>query len=240
MSECVISHDDRAEAIDGLLLCRWHRNRIDFLTEEIGLLIVDACRITDGGAPADEKVRTRRRKQPEADAPADLALLALLDNRTWIAPVKPTTHGEWDTSQPTVPVLAVVASWLQLVAEERRLTTLPSSVLAQLEILKRHHEWLAATPFVDDYVREMEDVLRHLRDVTNDHTHRRVATCDLPTENGQVPALIIHKNRALRIVLICGGPVLVRNGDDVWFCKRCGATWVTDQQKARFGLRGVA
>lgn len=238
---CVLhEQDDPAETWIGNL-CKRHRRRMDDLTSEIGLLLVDACRIIDGGAPAELRPRTRRLKEAEAAAPADLALLALLDRRTRITHVKATTLGETDRSTPTMPILAVIASWLLLVAEERPLKEkLPQSALAQLDLLARHHDWLAATLYVDDYLAELTDLLRHLRDVTNDHTHHRVATCDLPTEDGQIPALIIRRNRALRVVLICGGAVLCANGDDVWRCKRCGSTWITDQQKARFGVRSVA
>lgn len=232
---CVLTHDQRTPALDGLLLCRKHRHSLDDLTTEIGALIIDSCRIIDGGAPSEATPKTRRVKQPEAPAPGDLAIMALYDSRTL------TVRLPGDQSTPMVPVLHVIASWLLLVAEERPLTTpLPTSVLAQLDLLSRHHEWLAAHPAVDDYHLEMTELRTHLRGAVRDHTHKRVTTCDLPTDDGQHPAVIIRRNRALRIVLICGGAVLVRNGDDVWRCNRCGGTWLTDQQKARFGVRGAA
>jgi hypothetical protein len=238
---CVLEHEQRTAATAGLLTCRKHRRDLDDFTHEISLLIVDTQRIVDGGAPSQAAPKTRHMKQAEAPAPGDLAIMALYDSRTLTARIPETAQNPGgDQSEPMVPVLHVVASWLLLVAEERPLTaTLPRSVLAQLDLLTRHHDWLAASLFVDDYHAEMKALVRHLRTATNDHTHHRVATCDLPSDNGQASVLFIRKNRPLRVARICGGAVLCRNGESGWRCARCGESWVTDQQKARFAVRAA-
>lgn len=225
MTACVLEHEPRAEAVPGLLLCGKHRRDLDDFTTEIGLLIVDTCRIRDGGAPSEATPKTRHLKQPEAPAPGDLSIMALYDSRTTTTRIAETPENPGgDQSEPMVPVLHVVASWLLLVAEERPLSAeLPRSVLGQLVILERHHDWLAAESYADDYWREMRELRQHLRGAVRDHTHTRIGTCDLPTEESEQ----------------CGGSILVRNGDTVWRCQRCGAEWVTDQQQARWSVRSA-
>lgn len=214
MSGCVLPHDEHTEADNGLL-CRRHRRELDDLTSEIGLLVIDTCRIIDGGAPTEATPKTRHLKQPEAPAPGNLVIMALYDARTL------TTRLAEDQSEPMIPVLHMVASWLLLVAEERPLTaTLPSSVLGQLDLLARHHDWLAAHDAVDDYWSEMREVRQHLRSAVNDRTHTRVGTCDLPIEGGT-----------------CGGALLVANGSSVIRCSRCRSEWVTAQEQARLAVR---
>lgn len=220
MSECVIDgHDERAEAIDGLFLCPRHRRRLDNDNREISLLIIDTQRIIDGGAPQDSAPQgngKRAKKRADPPAPGDVTLMALYDPRTKAARLPD------DQSEPMPAVLAVVASWLLLVAEERPLTaTLPKSVLGQLDLLARHHEWMAAQPFVDDYMLEMAELRKALTAVVRDHTARRIGTCDLPTDDGPK----------------CGGALLVDNGSDVIRCRACGAQWVTPGEQARLAVR---
>jgi hypothetical protein len=64
------------------LICKRHRRRLDDILTEIGELIVDTCRIVDGGAPQETSPKTRYVKAPAGPAPADLVILALYDRRT--------------------------------------------------------------------------------------------------------------------------------------------------------------
>lgn len=245
---CIVDHghdtdgnDLNAEATSGLL-CKDHRRRLDDDIAEIVALILDSMHIRDGGAPIIETSgrHQHQKKRANPPAPGDVTLMAMYDARTATGPVQPTTRGAVDTSTPETPVLRIVAACLLTLARERPLTArLPQSVLAQLDLLKRHHEWIAAQPWVIAYMQALYDTRRGLKNAVSDQINFRIATCDLPTDNGQHPAVIIRRNRALRIVLICGGPVMVRNGDDVWRCSRCDQTWITDQQKARFGVRAA-
>lgn len=230
-------------------LCNGHRKRMDGLTDEIRELLIDLVQITESNsAPADETPKTRRTKAAEAPAPANLEALALLDRRTHPLHMPPNpsiAKHEGDTSNPIDAVLYKIASWLSLVIEERNLTETwhrvviranravrigvytalirePRSVMAQLAMLARHHDWMAAQAWVDDYLIEMADAQDALRHALNDQPWRRIGRCRLPAPNdgeGQ-----------------CGGALLQENGSGVVRCTDCRATWVTAQEHARLAL----
>jgi hypothetical protein len=212
---CVMPHSEREPALDGLLLCRRHRRRMDDDVSEIGLLIVDTQRITDGGAPQDSGPRGgKSKKRADPPAPGDVAIMALYDRRNAAARLP------GDDSEPVPAVLAVVASWTLLLAEERPLTaTLPRSVLAQLDLLRRHHEWIAAQLYVDDYLLEMAELRKALVGVVRDVRYERRGVCALPLED-----------------TVCGGVLLEENGTRAVYCTRCRARWVTDQELARLAV----
>jgi hypothetical protein len=118
-------------------------------------------------------------------------------------------------------VLHTVASWTLCVAEERPLSgDLPRSVLAQLALLARHGDWIAAQMWVDDLLGELAEVRKALRSAVHDRTHTRLGTCDLPAESGP-----------------CGGALLVENGSSVIRCGRCRSEWATAQEQARLRVR---
>ena len=214
---CIGDHDEREPALDGLLLCGRHRRRMDTDVTEIGLLIVDSQRIVDGGAPQEEAGRSfHSKKRADPPAPGDVLLMSLFDPATKAARLPD------DDSEPVANVLGVVASWLLLVAEERPLTaTLPKSVLGQLDLLKRHHEWLAAQPYADDYLLELGELRKALAGAVRDHRFERRGVCRLPVEEKDGP---------------CGGTLLEENGTRVVSCRRCGARWVTEQELARLAV----
>lgn len=222
MSACVLRHGEREEAEFGLL-CKRHRNQLDSDTREIADLIVDTQRILDGGAPAEESPKTRYLKQPEAPAPGNLGIMSLFDRRTAVARIPGTPQNpDGDQSEPMPAVFAVIASWVLLFADERPLTTiLPKSVLAQLELLRRHHQWACVQPWIDDYALELTELRRALKAAVNDHTHTACGTCDLPTAD-----------RAR-----CGGVLLAENGTGVIRCTDCKSTWITPQERARLAVR---
>lgn len=227
MSACVLTHsgDERREADIGLL-CFWHRNRMTSTSNAIRELWLDLALIIEAGsAPKDETPRTRHLKAAEAPAPANLDALALRDERSSAVPlVDRWVDGEFiqgDYSTPIPSVLTIVASWLLCVADERPLTaTLPGSVLGQLDVLVRHHDWIAAQLWVDDYVLEMTDLHKALKLAVHDYTHREVGRCRLPVED---------RDR-------CGGALIAENGSGVITCRACRATWVTPQEQARLAV----
>jgi hypothetical protein len=213
---CVMPHPEREPALDGLLLCRRHRRRMDDDVSEIGLLIVDTQRITDGGAPQDSGPRGgKSKKRADPPAPGDVAIMALYDRRN------ATSRLPGDESEPVPAVLAVVASWTLLLAEERPLTaTLPRSVLAQLDLLRRHHEWIAAQLYIDDYLLEMGELRKALTGCVRDRTFIKVGTCDLPADDR-----------------LCGGALMMKNGEDTVTCRECGAAWSDPRERARLAWR---
>lgn len=228
---CVLTHgrDANGEQIpqqaDCGYLCTAHRRKLDRTVREIRELWIDLQFIVEAGsAPKDETPKTRHLKSAEAPAPANLEVLALRDARSAQTPIEPNPavrFHEGDTSTPIPSVLAIVASWVQLVAEERPLTAkLPGSVVAQLALLGRHHDWMAQQPWIDDYVTELGELRKALAAALRDHTHREIGRCRLPMESRDV----------------CGGPLLEENGSDTIKCGECGARWSTPQERARLAL----
>lgn len=232
MSNCVLIHgrDEHGqpihrEAVVGFL-CHAHRRRMDDTVHEIGELWTDLDLILEANsAPKDETPKTRHLKAAEAPAPANLEALALRDHRsssTVIPPNPKIPKHEGDPSTPIPPARFIVGSWLSVVAEERPLSsTLPRSILAQLAILARHGDWIAAQPWVDDYLGELIDVRKALKAAVRDQVYRRVGQCPLFPEGQDQP---------------CGGALLEENGSGVVKCADCRASWVTPQEQARLAI----
>lgn len=230
---CVLEHDERTEAEVGYL-CDWHRRRMTGLTRRLSEHLSDVVFIAERGtAPKDEVPKTKRIKAAEAPAPADLDVLTLLDARTATWRVHRVYLAEelWpycdvptaDTSAPMANILAIVAGWVMCVAEERPLTAtkLPQSVLAQLDLLERHHDWIAGQAWVDDYMREMDEAGKALKAVLHDRTHTRIGWCPVEREDGAGA---------------CRGALLKENGSAVIKCVECEVSWVTAQDQARLSL----
>lgn len=195
----------RVEQADIGILCRRHRQRMDKLNEETAILWCELNLVIDGSLPREASEKTRHLKSPEAPAPCDLTAVSLRD---------PRSYGEI----PAVP--HIVASWLLLVAEERPLTmTLPKGVVGQLDLLARHHDWMAGQDWVDDYLLELAELRKALAGAVRDRTHRKIGHCNLPVASG-----------------ICGGVLLKENGTGVIKCVDCGAAWVTAQEQARLAV----
>lgn len=227
MSNCVLDHGRdptgqprHATATTGLL-CDRHRGRLDDHTTEIGLLIVDSMRIRDGGAPRESSPKTRHLRSADPAAPADLWIMSLYDSRTKANRIAGTdTDPKGDQSEPITNVTATIAELVERVAEERRLTDLPASVLAQLSLLARHHDWIAGQDWVDEYTTQLAELRRGLRAAVRDQPVKTIGTCDLPTDTG-----------------VCGGPLLVENGSSVVRCGGCREQWVTPVEQARLSVR---
>lgn len=263
---CVIGHEERTEALDGLLVCSYHRRRMDDHVTEIGLLIVDAQRIRDGGAPSDGGPKGKApKKRADPPAPGDVTLMVLFDPRSKPSPPRQSYPRNWNAtagrfesngSEGLVDVLSIVSSWLLLLAEERPLTsTLPHSVLAQLDLLKRHHEWIAAQLWVDDYLLELGEVRKALATAVRDHRFTRRGRCPLSVEEKAVCACYCHVNGSATcnvnknkpgevpycgphefVARPCNGTLLEENGTAVVHCTGCKARWVTDQELARLAV----
>jgi hypothetical protein len=210
---CVMPHgttfegEPRRVSVSVGFLCRQHRAQMDAHVTEIQNLVVDTQRIRDGGAPRDASPKTRHTKSAEAPAPGDLGIMALFDSRTHTQRLAGTdVNPAGDQSEPMIPVEHIAASWLLLVAEERPLTAdLPRSLLAQFDLLVRHHDWMAEQLWIDDYLLELAELRKHLRSAVREVDPAPVGRC--PSQDGDgVP---------------CGGPLWPTAGMMAVDCGRC-------------------
>ena len=221
---CVLPHRDDAEVRAPSLVCEWHRRALTRLTEQIREGWFDLALITvAGSAPKDAAPKTRRTKSASPPAPANLDVIVLRDPRTATAELRQLLRDGHpaDLSRPASNVLAAVASWVLLVAEERPLSAkLPSSVIAQLDLLERHGDWISEQPWIDDYWAELGEIRNALKSALHDRASTKVGRCYLPTDDGKD----------------CHGNLLRRNGELSVRCHRCDARWVTAAELARLEL----
>lgn len=128
--------------------------------------------------------------------PLRLDVLALLDPRSGPDPDTP-------------PIAGIIRDWATLVADERQLQP-AATTASQLDLLARHHDWLAAQPhLIGDFTREIRAVHAALRRVCGEAT-TVIATCQAPSDDGDE----------------CGGP-LVHSPNSLHpvVCLHCGDRW---------------
>ena len=206
---CVLDGEIKRPAEVGHL-CYWHRQRLDFLSSEIAILWCELALILDGSAPREWTEKTQWKKLGD-DIPAPLDLEAA-------------------TLRMTIP--NSVATWLVLVADERPLTetrhrviinrnrawavvpytapmTLPDGIITQLDLLQRHHDWIAAQAWIDDYANWLEQTRKLMRRTVRDWIGQILGTCDWPDTNGHP----------------CGGRIMRENGTETVRCNKCGRVW---------------
>lgn len=239
-----------------MVVCRNHRARLDSLIRGVRDSWVDLDLIAEAGsAPKDTAPKTRRSKSASPPAPANLDRLVLTDRRSssvrfmhLLSDGKPA-----DASTPVPSVLAVVASWVLLVAEERPLAaSLPRSVVGQLDLLVVHHDWVAAQGWVADYWSEFTGLSRAIRGALRDRSSLTMGRCYLTDEIDVTPSCgcSCHAQPTFRPVCDqdggchdghteyrrCGGTLLRPNGAESVRCTRCHQTWVTPAELARLEL----
>lgn len=266
VGNCVMPHGSdsdgtpRFQRIAVGYLCQRHRDRMDTDTSEIATLWCELNLVIDGSAPREASPKTRHTKSAEAPAPLDLTAVALRDPRTHAARISATQRNpDGDQSEPLPAVPHIVASWVLLVADERPLTdALPNGVVSQLALLARHHDWIAAQGWVDDYLLELAELRKALRQAVHDVTHERLGSCDLGIEQPVPCACYCHVVGSASCtvdqgmsgkpgvkycgphsmtLVACGGSLIRENGSSVVRCSRCRQSWVTDQERARLALR---
>jgi hypothetical protein len=219
---CVLDGEIKRQAEVGYL-CGWHRDRLDFLAGEIETLWFELAITLDGSGPQEWSEMTRRRKASEMPTPINLSLASMRDLRTrgkrlrhWQADGK-----ESDPSEPVPAVMVHVAMLAARLIVERPLSTRPTSMVAQLHLLTRHHDWIAGQQhWICDYAEWLEYLRKILRRATHDKVGVVVGICDLPTDNGE-----------------CGGDLLRMNGSEVVRCLRCRESWSTPEHRALLAKR---
>lgn len=233
------------------LLCKRHRRQLDDHVDEIQHLIVDTRNIVDGGAPqAGGPQGKKPKKRADPPAPGDLTIMAMFDGRTQSIRIPPSIADPLgDQSDPLSNVEAIVAGWVVELADERPLTqtrhklvirrnraiavspytapmTLPKSLLGQLDLLRRHHDWVAAQGWVEDYLRELTDIRTGLKGGVHDHPIAYRGKCILTVDDPENPGKTVP----------CGGRCVVENGSTIIKCLACKAQWVTPGEQARWAV----
>ena len=181
-----------------------------------------------GTSPKQSGPKTGRTKNPSPPAPANLNVLVLRDPAT-----------KWETGNringgnlPSVP--AVLAEWLVQLRDGLGLTerytvvrggvevvldrprTLPTYPIAQLGMLRRHHDWITGQEWLPDYVAELTELRTAINTTLVDKPIiRTLGACYLLV--GESP---------------CTGRLVQDNGSDIVRCTGCRARWVTAQQLA--------
>lgn len=178
-------------------LCRWCAERLARELEELPNLVAEVEASTAAAGGNGERITGTR------DAPVPVRVGAV----SWIGSAPPgAVETDWpeDQTGPT-PIAALLGSWARLVAEERHVNQPVGRVGALVEFLRRHHDWITAQMWADDYAGEVHaawQVGRSLAGVRSD-VFRLPVPC--PT---------------------CSRTELVRqNGADRIECEGCGRIW---------------
>jgi hypothetical protein len=143
-------------------------------------------------------------------SPAVDALLVQSDVRT-----------RW-TSEYSFGALAVVESWTRVIREEvRPRAAVPAgraTMSRELRTIRWHWDWLLRQHWIDDFDREIRDVLRSLM-MAGRLMERalRIGPCPVVIRTVVVDGAPIH--------LTCGATLRVRADADSIVCRNCGAAW---------------
>jgi hypothetical protein len=65
-----------------------------------------------------------------------------------------------------MPVLEVLASWVTVLNEERRLTGVRRNIVDLVDRLTRHLGWIIEQAWVSDFYREVEETMKAIRKIT--------------------------------------------------------------------------
>lgn len=187
---CVLTHRDQGEHPQDVgLLCGWHRGRLDWLHGDVSRLDGEFDLLREAGtAPKDQAGKGRKLKNPTPPAPANLDWIVLHDRRS---------HGDVDgqddrSGQPSAAIEFHAEVYATRVRDERPLSqivlrpvrhadsrvfdvpttvpaVLPSSYVARLDLIARHHDWIAEQEWVDEYWDDLNGLHRALRRAVRDY-----------------------------------------------------------------------
>jgi hypothetical protein len=143
-------------------------------------------------------------------------------------------------SDRVMSALGTLHSWARMVREDRALAQPEHvTITGERDLLTRQLDWIAAQPWVDEFHDELTALARLLKRANGHRPERPLTRCVLPTDDG-----------------LCGGNVWVQEADaHAWrvlpdrcerqpvsvhdgpaICDRCGASWITPEDKARLRL----
>lgn len=211
MTACVLRHRQPTPAAHGLL-CRGHSLAILDLLDDLATWW---AQLDDLATPGS--VDTAGSHAPRCDPPAPIRLevVALRDRRT-------IARADGDP----LPILVIVEAWAHAVREDRALAApaTPATLVGELELLRTHHDWIAAQPWVDDYANELRACHHQLAIIVGEHGPTAIAPCPLDDQQGQPCLGRLHQDR-------WGGMGVT--------CSTCGAHW-DDAQLRHLGLMLVS
>lgn len=274
---CILPHRDDKPAGEAEVgqLCGWHRLQLDRLVNDIRDLDQDLNLLMEAGtAPKQQSANGGRSKgNPNPPAPANLDFIVLHDRRS---------HSDVDSvddraDQPAASIELMTEANATRVRDERRLTRIvlrpvrqpdgsilevpttvpalvPRSYVARLDMLVRHHDWIAAQDWVGDYWDELHQLRNSMRGAVRDKPFKRVGSCylmtpvditdqcgcDCHTSGGafrlpcDTPGGCGHRHTEMQP---CGGRLMQENGSDVVKCRKDRShTWETAAELARLEI----
>ncbi|MGH3505288.1 MAG: hypothetical protein ACRDQA_31005, partial [Nocardioidaceae bacterium] len=129
-----------------------------------------------------------------------------------------------DAQQTAPGAMAALVSWCELVAEERGVRGAERATPEVLcGYLRRHHGWITAQPWVDEYATELRGVRDQVRSLAGLAPEAPQGRCWVITDNAD-----------------CGGPLWWSDDRDALRCGDCGRVytghelmrWQVGQQEA--------
>lgn len=141
------------------------------------------------------------RSVPRSKSPANDHVLSMMDPRST------------STGRAYAPP-ATLGTWAQAVEEESGYECREWSVPGLTRYLADRHAWVTAQPWVDDYARELHELVLALRPVTGEPRPRPIGRCPevLKDEHGDP-------------VGICDTPLLAPLHGDTIKCRGCAREW---------------
>lgn len=136
----------------------------------------------------------------------------------------------------TMSVLGTLHSWARLMREERDLAAPDQvTVVGERSALARHLEWVVAQPWVDEFYRDVSQLLNQLRSANGHRPERPYSKCPVVTDGAYCSGEVWIQDEPQpvwrRYVDRCEQRWEQAPGAAV--CDTCGAAWKDDAAKAR-------
>jgi hypothetical protein len=138
------------------------------------------------------------RSVPRSKSPANDHVLSMMDPRS-------TTTGR------AYAPPATLRGWVQLLEEETGQRVWDASVTAMVAYLSGLHAHITRQLWVDDYARELHELVQALRPVTGEPRPRPIGSCPTLVDDGQRE---------------CGTRLYAPLNGDTIRCRGCGREWV--------------
>lgn len=214
----------------GLLTCRGH-------LERLGAMLRD---IEDEAAILSAVPSMQQRTGPSGSL-ASQRVPVRLDVLVHNDPRHGTGKSEDETDElaagETLSVLATLHSWARLLREERGFATRrdPVTISSERDTLSRHLEFAAAQPWIDEMYRDLTALLGQLRTANHHRPERPYSRCPVVVDAEHCAGSVWIQDELQAVWRLyadrCAKSWEQAPGSAV--CDTCGATWVTDGDKAR-------